>query len=276
MNGLNYLEIVGVLLYATQTHPDIQFAVGLVAQFSSNPGPHLEAAKHILRYLKGTADQALVLGWNEQDTIDLIGWTDSDWAQDPDSRWSIGSFIFDVAGGSVSWSAKKQPTITLSTVEAKYMVAANATKEAIWLQVLLEDLGYPQTCATIIHTNNQGCIALMRNPVTHSHAKHIDIWHHFIRKCIATQDVTLQYCPSKENLADIFTKQLPCKAHEKLRIKLGLDKIWHLVQWEWRKFYLIFLIYFLISYLILLLSSPQFTLVFSAHGVHLLPFVNSR
>jgi len=126
--GLRYLEIVGSLLYATQTRPDIQFSVSLISQFGGNPGiPHLQASKHILRYLKGTAHFVLKMGRTGRHGIDLVGWTDSDWAQDPDSRCSIGGFLPDVAGGVVSWQSKKQPTVALSTVEAEYMAAANAT-----------------------------------------------------------------------------------------------------------------------------------------------------
>jgi hypothetical protein len=64
---------------------------------------------------------------------DLIRWTDSDWAQDPDFRQSVSGYIFDIAGGSVSWVSKRQPTVALSTTEAEYMAASNETKEAIWL-----------------------------------------------------------------------------------------------------------------------------------------------
>ena len=74
MNGLYYLEIVGTLLYATQTHPDIQYTISIVLQFGSNPGkPHLEAAKHILCYLKGTADLRLTLGCSGSKSVDLVG-----------------------------------------------------------------------------------------------------------------------------------------------------------------------------------------------------------
>ena len=168
-NGLKYLEIVGVLLYATQMQPDIQYSVSIIAQYGGNPGKtHLEAAKHILHYLKGTTRMTLVFRRSGSREMDLVGWTNSNWAQDIDLCHSIGRFVFDMAGGSMSWSAKKQPTIVLSTVEAKYMAASNATKEAIWLQVLLEDLRYPQLHATVIHMDNQGCIALAQNPVAHS------------------------------------------------------------------------------------------------------------
>ena len=222
-NGIHYLEIVGSLLYATQTRPDIQFPVGLISQFGGNPGkPHLEAAKRIMRYLKGTAHFGLVLGRRGEGSFDVVGWTDSSWAQDPDSRRSVGGFVFDVAGSSVSWSSKRQPTVALSTVEAEYMASLNATKEAIWLRVLLEDMGFPQTMATLIHADNQGCIALARNPVAHSRAKHIDIRHHFIREWFQNSEIRLEYCSTKDMFADIFTKQLPCEAFETFRSVLGV------------------------------------------------------
>jgi len=67
-------------------------------------------------------------------------------------------------------------------VEAEYVASATATKEAIWLRTLLEELNFTQTTATIIKADNQGCIALAHNPVSHLQAKHIDIRHHFIRE----------------------------------------------------------------------------------------------
>ncbi|KAJ3474036.1 hypothetical protein NLI96_g12685 [Meripilus lineatus] len=224
-NGLNYLEIVGAILYVTQTRPDIQYAIGVLAQFGSNPGkPHLEALKRVMRYLKGTAHFKLRLGGNDTSNTDLVGWTDSDWAQDLDTRRSVSSFTFEIAGGHISWSSKKQPTVAHSTVEAEYMAASHATREAIWLRTLLEDLGYPQVNASVIHADNQGCIALSRNPVAHSRAKHIDIRHHFIRERIANSEIDLQYCTTHDMIADIFTKPLARDAFTKFRAALGVGE----------------------------------------------------
>jgi len=132
--GIHYLSLVGSLLYTTQTCPDIQFSVNLIAQFSGNSGiPYLEATKRILRYLKGTQDFSLVLGHQGRDAVDIVGWTDLDWAGDVDSRHSVGGFVFDVAGGCVSWSLKKQVSVAISSVEAEYVASANITKEAVWL-----------------------------------------------------------------------------------------------------------------------------------------------
>jgi hypothetical protein len=210
------------VLYATQTCPDCQYAVSTLAQFSANPGKaHFEAVKRVLRYLKGTADFGLTFGGSGEG-VDLIGWTDSDWAQDTDSRHSVGSFVFDVAGGSVSWSSKKQPMVALSTVEAEYMATSNATREAIWLWTLLEDFGFTQAEAMTIHADNQGCIALSWNPVSHSRAKHIDIQHHFIRERVENSEVDLRFCSTKDMVADIFTKPLPRELFEKFRSALGV------------------------------------------------------
>jgi len=106
--------------------------VNLVAQFGRNPGiAHLKTTKCILRYLKGTINLNLVLGRQTKGEFDLVGWTDSNWAQDPDNRQSTSSFAFNVKGEVILWSSKKQPTIATSSVEAEYIVSINATKEAI-------------------------------------------------------------------------------------------------------------------------------------------------
>ena len=223
--GLVYIQIVGSIIYVMQTRPDVLHAVGVLSQFSANPGKtHLESLKRVLRYLKGTAHYTLILGRQGMNSVDLVGWTDSDWAQDPDTRRSIGGFVFDVAGSKVAWSSKKQPTVALSTVESEYMAASNATKEAIWLRVLLEEMGFKQISATTIHVDNQGCIALAHNPVNHSRVKHIDIRHHFIRERVASKEVNLRYVSTKDMLADMFTKQLLREAFERFRDILGVGE----------------------------------------------------
>ena len=79
-----------------------------------------------------------MLGRHGVEGFDLVGWTDSNWAQDPDDRRSVGGFIFEIAGSTVTWSSKKQSTVATSSAEAEYMASANATKEAVWLKTLLK------------------------------------------------------------------------------------------------------------------------------------------
>jgi len=116
-----------------------------------------------------------VLGRQREGDFDLVGWSDSNWAQDPNDQRSTSSFIFDIAGSSVLWSSKKQSTVAISPVETKYIVSANTTKEAVWLCTLLTELDSSPTTATVIYADNQGYIALTNNPISHFCAKHIDI-----------------------------------------------------------------------------------------------------
>jgi len=76
--------------------------------------------------------------------------------------------------------------------------------------------------ATMIHADNQGCIALANNPVSHSHTKHIDIHHHFIREYIKHWEIRLNYISTKDMLADVFTKALPYEAFKRFRNLLGV------------------------------------------------------
>ena len=156
--------------------------------------------------------------------MDIVGWTDSDWAGDVDSRHSVGGFVFDVAGGCVSWSSKKQVSITTSSVEAEYVASANATKEAVWLRTLLKEVGYPQSQATIVHADNQGAIALAQNPTSHSRAKHINIR---FRERIERNEIKLQYISTHQVVADILTKALLREAFERFREALGVIKVPH-------------------------------------------------
>ena len=216
------------MLYATQTRPDIQFSVNLIAQFSGNPSiPHLEAVKHVLHYLKGTQEFSLVLGRQGRGAVDIVGWTDSDWAGDVDLRRSVGGFVSDVARGCVSWSSKKQVSVGISSVEAEYVASANATKEAVWLRTLLKEVSYPQSQVTIVHADNQGVIALAQNPTSHSRAKHIDIRFHFIQERIKRNEIKLQYISTHQMVADILTKALPCEAFERFHEALGVVKVPH-------------------------------------------------
>jgi hypothetical protein len=97
------------------------------------------------------------------------------------------------------------------------MAVCAATQESTYLRQLLEEFGYPQVSATKIFEDNQGCIALARNPVLHKRTKHIEIRYHFIRERIESKQVQLEYVPTQKQLADIMTKALPKPQFETLR-----------------------------------------------------------
>ena len=191
------------------TRPDLAFAVAALSQFSSNPGqPHWDTIKHVLRYLRGTAGYKLTYGGRPGASLLFDGYCDSDWGSNIDDRRSITGYVFTLGGGAVSWQSKKQPTVALSSVEAEYMAAAQAAREALWWQKLLRELGVARHPATVIHTDSQGSIALSKNPEHHARSKHIDIRHHFIREQVVANHISLQYVPTEDMLADVMTKPL--------------------------------------------------------------------
>ena len=128
---VQYQSIVGSLLYvAIATRPDISQAVSAVSKFNSAPTEaHLTAVKRILRYLKGTID--LSLQYKCTENLDVIGYSDADWASDMDSRRSITGNVFKMSAGAVSWLSQKQSTVALSTAEAEYIALSSAAQHMV-------------------------------------------------------------------------------------------------------------------------------------------------
>ena len=108
----------------------------------------------------------------------------------------------------ISWCNRKKKLVALSSAEAEYMVASVATCEAIWLRKMLVSLFRKKMEATNIFCDNQSCVKLFENPVFHDRSKHIDIRCHFVRDYVQQGAVQLRYTPTREHVADIFTKAL--------------------------------------------------------------------
>jgi hypothetical protein len=171
MSRVPYSSAVGSLMYAMVcTRPDIAHAVGVVSRYMNNPGKeHWEAVKWILRYLRGTANHALCFGGSE--TV-LQGYVDSDMAGDKDSRRSTTGYVFTIGGTTVSWISKLQKVVALSTTEAEYVAATEASKEMIWLQRFMEELGKKQENSRL-YCDSESAIHLAKNSTFHSKTKHI-------------------------------------------------------------------------------------------------------
>jgi hypothetical protein len=223
MSKVPYRSAVGTLLYlVTGTRPDIAVAVGAVSRFLENPGEeHWVAVKRIMRYLKETINYTLTIN---PKSLELIGYCDADWAGDPDTRRSTTGYIFRLGGAPICWRSKRQQTVALSTSEAEYMALASASQIAVWLRRLLEDLSFEQKQATTIFEDNQGCIAMAKNPITHERTKHIDIKYHFVRELIEDKKIAIQYIPTEDMLADIMTKGLARDRHQRICTAIGLSK----------------------------------------------------
>ena len=155
-------------------------------------GPqHHEAAKRVLRYLKGTMTLGLTYGTSKD--LTLQGFSDSDWGGNTETRRSTTGYVFMLAGGAVSWASKTQKTVALSSTEAEYMALTETAKEAIHLRQTCEFFGFSATDPVLLHEDNMGAKAMAENVITTSASKHINIRHHFIREKVADGDVMLVY-----------------------------------------------------------------------------------
>ncbi|XP_073107386.1 secreted RxLR effector protein 161-like [Elaeis guineensis] len=139
VDATEFRSLIGSLIYLTNTRPDIMYSVSYVSRFMSNPSKlHLTTAKRILKYLQSTKKQEI--RYVKEENNSLVGFTDSDWAGSLDDRKSTTRYLFCLGTKVISWSSKKQKTISLSSAEAEYIAANNAACEAVWLRRLLSDM----------------------------------------------------------------------------------------------------------------------------------------
>jgi hypothetical protein len=219
-NAYPYSELVGSLLYlSTCTRPDLAQAVGALARYMSKPTvDHWQVAKGVLRFVAGTADHGVTFG---RGSSGLVGFCDADFAGDMDTRRSTTGYAFCLFGGAISWNSRLQPTVAVSTVEAEYMAAAAAVKEALWLRVLLAELGVPVQPLRV-HCDSQGAIKLLKHPIASQRSKHIDVLYHFAREKVMAGDVDFTYIGTADMVADIFTKPLSKSKFELCKSALGV------------------------------------------------------
>jgi len=220
-NG-RYQELVGSLLYlATAVRPDIAFAANCLARFINNPEEtHWRAAKSVVRYLAGTVEFGLEYGR----TRELEGAMDADFNGCLDTRRSTTAWVLLYHGGAISWSSKRQPTVSCSTAEAEYIAAAAATREALWLKSLMVDLGEADR-AVPMAKDNLACLALIANPEGTGREKHIDTAHHVVRERTDMGAVKFFHQAGAEMAADGLTKALVVPALADFRRRLGMVQL---------------------------------------------------
>src|SRR5438046_2074307 len=145
------------------------------------------AVKRVLRYLQGTPSLGITY---HPPPLRLTGYSDADWAGDVNTRRSTTGYVA-MLNRAVAWRSQRQPTVALSTMEAKYMALTEATKELKWIRTFLAELGCngqsTDSTPTDLYSDNQSTIALAKNPVSHARAKHIYIRPHFVRGAMQDQ-----------------------------------------------------------------------------------------
>lgn len=223
-DATHYRGLAGALQYLTFTRPDITYVVQQVCLHMHDPrDPHYGLVKRILRYLQGTLDHGLML--HRTDTTSLVAYSDADWAGCPDTRRSTSGYAVFLGDNLISWSSKRQQTVSRSSAEAEYRDVANAVAEATWLRQLLIELHLPLQLATVVYCDNISAVYLSTNPVQHQRTKHIEIDLHFVRDQVAAGAVRVLHVPTSSQYADIFTKGLPSSLFTEFRSSLNVRSI---------------------------------------------------
>jgi hypothetical protein len=236
---------VGLLMHIMHmSRPDIAVAVKRLTEGLDRPGEkHFQHRDWLLRYLAGTKGYGIIY-YGKNDPIrkqpnirfDLHGYYDADWGSDTFDRRSRFGYVFLMAGGAISWWSGKEDLVASSTVHAEYIGQDAAARELEWLIQLQREIGFTAASSPRIYGyglgntpwlygDNQGAQSLAKNPVNHKQSKHIDIKYHRIRELLKNGVFRLEYVPTKENVADIFTKGLDKPSFEKHRAAMGMHKI---------------------------------------------------
>jgi hypothetical protein len=215
-----YRSMIGSLLYLCASRPDIMLSLCMCARFQANPKKvHVRAVKRIMRYLVYTPKFGL--WYPKGSTLDLIGYSDADWAGCKiDRKSTLGTCQF-LGRSLVSWASKKQNSVALSTTEAEYITAGHSCAQLLWMRQTLRDYGYKLSKVPLL-CDNESAIRMADNPIEHSRTKHIDIRYHFLRDHQQKGDIEIAYVNTQNHLANIFTNTLDEKTFSKLRNELNV------------------------------------------------------
>jgi hypothetical protein len=234
--GFKYRQVMGEIMFPmVKCRPDISSHAILLSQYMDNPGEHhYNALRDVTRYLAATVDHGIHYWWLQPcmdvppctvptlhpdnyelketggtNVKDLIAYVDADWATSTKKHNSISGMILMFAGGAVGYKTKFQTVIAHSSTKAEFIAACDTAKMILFFRSLLDELGLPQTHATVLFEDNTGAL-LMANaqqPTRRTH--HIEIKHFALLDWVEQDLLTLQSISTHDNAADAMTKTLP-------------------------------------------------------------------
>ena len=202
-----YQSITGSLLYLAQcTRYDLCYAVNQLTRACNRPAEvHMTAAKHVLRYLRGTPDLPITY---RKGRLRLVSYTDASFGANSDNRKSTMGYMFFLGGAPISFGSKTQSPIAQSIVESELQALSYGAREAVYLSNFLTELELKDPSQVPIRSNSTGALSVAGNSMFSARTKHIALRYFFVRELVKKNNITLHYTPTKQMLADIATKHL--------------------------------------------------------------------
>nr|KAJ0186503.1 hypothetical protein LSAT_V11C900486210 [Lactuca sativa] len=219
-----YRRLVGRILYLQATRPDITYVVNVLSQFvSDHRQNHWNAAMRVLRYLKATLGQGILLPKGNE--TDLIAYSDSDWLGCPFSRRSRTGYVLLLGGAPISWKSKKQSVVSRSSGEAEYRAMATTVSEILWTRWLLTEFDVEFHAPIPLLCDNNSACHIAHNPVFHERTKHVEMDFYFVRERVLSKEIVPVKINTQDQLADLLTKPLGSDRLKLLSTKLGIRNL---------------------------------------------------
>uniref|UniRef100_A0AAV1UMW7 Uncharacterized protein n=1 Tax=Peronospora matthiolae TaxID=2874970 RepID=A0AAV1UMW7_9STRA len=222
-----FQSLVGSLLWVARcSRPDIAFAVHKATRQTHAPRVlDWKLAKRVARYLKGTAMLKLEMApeRTSRDALRLEAYSDADFAADKADRKSLTGGVVLLNGMAVSWTAKKQGGVSLSTTEAEFVAASEVARELICLHQMLGEVGMAPVVPMLMHVDNQAAICQIEGEASSIKAKHIDVRNKYLRDLARRGIITAQHVRSELMIADLMTKAVDANKLAALRSLMRLE-----------------------------------------------------
>ena len=235
--GFNYRQVVGELIYLMVTcRPDISFPLIKLSQYNTNPAKeHYEGLKHLLKFVEATKSEGLYY-WRQKPRDDLPklplptttqnnytndsmeyvdhptnlhGAVDSDWGGDTTHRKSVTGIIIRIAGGTVVYKTKYQDVVALSSTEAEFTAACDASRSILYVRSILDEIGVQQDQATPLFVDNNGALLMGNAQQPTRRTRHMDMKKFVLQDWIERDIIILKRIQSKNNYSDSMTKPVP-------------------------------------------------------------------
>lgn len=219
-----YLKGVGHLQYIVSSRPDAAFPTGILSRHASNPGAeHVKLLERVVSYLSTTKHVGLQIGGTRENSEDVVGYVDADYAGDRmDSKSTTGFAIF-LNDSLVDFSSKKQGNIATSTPQAESIATYMALQESEWVHCIASTLNIvDQDSPIVLFNDNSTSVGNFNNETYLESVKNVDTKVRHVRQQVEAGIVVIKWVKSTDNIADLLTKPLAPKEHRRLSEMIGL------------------------------------------------------